>query len=86
MIARRRWEELPAHGWRVVLDDRLAPDPREAPLPDGRVPVLFNPECSALLVAALVKLLHTPGQERAVEVGSAWQLIDDSDEPDPADE
>jgi hypothetical protein len=77
LVARRRWSELPPDAWREVLEDRRLPDRGDGPPPTAAVPVLFNPECSALLVVALTKTLHAAGSEPGVEVGPAWKLYDD---------
>lgn len=77
LVARRRWSELPPNAWREVLEDRRLPDRGDGPPPTAAVPLLFNPECSALLVVALARTLHAAGSEPGVEVGPAWKLYDD---------
>jgi hypothetical protein len=77
LVARRRWSELPPDAWRTVLEDRRVPDRGDDPPPTAAVPVLFNPECSALLVLALAKTLHTEAREPGIEVGPAWKVYDD---------
>jgi hypothetical protein len=77
LVARRRWSQLPPDGWREVLEDRRLPDRSDSPPPTAAVPVLFNPECSALLVLALAKRLHTGAREPGTEVGPAWKVYDD---------
>jgi hypothetical protein len=76
-VAHRRWPELPCGAWRAVLEDRRLPvRPPEAP-PTRKIPVLFNPECSALLVQALVRSLHADENGRGAAVGAAWIVTDD---------
>jgi hypothetical protein len=77
LVARRRWSELPPGAWREVLEDRNLPDRSASPPPTASVPVLFNPECSALLVLALTKTLHAGAREPGIEVGPAWKVYDD---------
>jgi hypothetical protein len=77
LVARRRWEDLPPEAWRLALEDRRLPDrPEESP-PTASISVLFSPECSALLVLALVKALNAAGVDREITVGSAWRVTDD---------
>jgi hypothetical protein len=77
LVARRRWSELPPDAWLEVLEDRKLPDRGDSPPPTAAVPVLFNPECSALLVVALAKTLHAGAREPGIEVGPAWKVYDD---------
>jgi len=77
LIARRSWGELPEDGWRAVLEDRRLPDLRQASAPTAALPVLFSPECSAVLVTALVKTLNASGAEKQTAVGPAWRVTDD---------
>jgi hypothetical protein len=81
VVARRRWQELPPGAWRSVLEDRRLADRREEPPPTAAVPVLFNPECSAVLVLALVKALNAAGRDPGIEVGPAWRVSDDPGHP-----
>ena len=77
LVAHRRWPELSTDAWRSVLEDRRLPEhDAEAP-PTRKMPVLFNPECSALLVQALVRCLHSDDRGRGAEVGAAWRVTDD---------
>jgi predicted Zn-dependent protease len=81
LIARRSWDDLPVDGWRTVLEDRRLPDLPEKSAPAAAVPVLFSPECSAVLVAALVKTLNASGADRQTTVGPAWRITDDPQDP-----
>jgi hypothetical protein len=74
-VASRHWPDLPAGAWRSVLEDRKIPERDPEPPPTRKIPVLFNPECSAILVRALVRSLHTGKTE--VEAGAAWKVTDD---------
>jgi hypothetical protein len=82
MVARRRWAELPPGAWRMALEDRRLPKQGDVPPPATGVPVLFSPECSALLVRALARALHAAGREPGFEVGPAWKVYDDPRGPD----
>jgi hypothetical protein len=77
LVAHRRWSELPPDAWRSVLEDRRLPERAPEAPPTRKVPVLFNPECSALLVQALVRSLHSDESGRGAEVGAAWNVTDD---------
>jgi len=77
LVAHRHWSQLPTDGWRSVLDDRRLPERPPEPPPTGKVPVLFNPECSALLVQALVRSLHSDESARRAVVGAAWNVTND---------
>lgn len=77
LVARRRWSELPPGAWREVLEDRNLPDRGTGAPPTAAVPVLFNPECSALLILALAKTLHAGTRAPGIEVGPAWKVYDD---------
>jgi hypothetical protein len=82
LVAARRWGRLAPGAWREVLEDRLLPDRKGQPPPGRAVPVLFSPECSALLVHALARTLHAPGREPGIEVGPAWKVYDDPLRPE----
>jgi len=82
LVARRRWQDLRPDAWRAVLEDRRLPGHGDRPPPAGKIPVLFNPECSALLVRSLTKVLHHGGSEPGIEVGPAWKLYDDPVDPE----
>ncbi len=77
LIARRNWADLPIGGWKAVLEDRRLSGSRVAGPPAQRVPILFSPECSAILVMALVKALHSGESEPRFPVGPAWNVVDD---------
>ena len=77
LVAARRWRELDPRGFREILEDRQEGLQREIELPAKPVPVLFNPESSAMLVLALARTLHARGLDRGLGVGPAWHLEDD---------
>jgi len=78
VIAARRWDELPVRGWRTILDDRWIGSARgEAASSLGRVPVLFNPECAAVLGRALIRALHGSDPGPPPSIATAWKVIDD---------
>ncbi len=77
IVAHRRWQELPTNAWSEVLEDRWVSDRIAAPAPTRPTPVLFSPECAAILVLALVKALHTYGPDPGFSVGPAWRVVDD---------
>jgi hypothetical protein len=81
-VARRRWSDLRPDAWWEALEDRRLPGEDDRPPPAGGVPVLFNPECSALLVQSLAGRLHGAGRAPGVEVGPAFKLYDDPGRPD----
>jgi len=81
LIARRSWKELPTTGWSTVLEDRWVSDRHSSPPPTRPVPVLFNPECAASLVLALVKALHIHEPDGGFPVGPAWKVVDDPVDP-----
>lgn len=78
LIGSRRWQELAEDGWRQVVEDRWVAS-HEAPSrhPVERPLLLVDPECSATLVAALVKSLHGPGRPVGLPVGPGWKVVDD---------
>jgi hypothetical protein len=51
------------------------------PPSSSRVPVLFSPEASALIVQALVRTLHVAGADHDLAVGPAWRVTDDPRDP-----
>ncbi len=75
LIASRSFERLPVDGWQAVLDDRRLAAQTAKPPPTRSIQVLFNPECSAILVQALVRTLHHG--ELDLVVGPAWRVMDD---------
>ena len=77
LIARRRWEELPTTAWSAVLEDRWVSPRPKLPPPTRPLPVLFNPECAAILVLALVKALHIHEPDGELPVGPAWRVVDE---------
>jgi hypothetical protein len=81
LVARRRWEDLPAEAARRVLEDRRLPAGSVESPPASRVSVLFSPEASALIVQALVRTLHVAGADHGLAVGPAWRVTDDPRDP-----
>jgi len=80
-VARRRFQDLAASAWAGALDDRWLPGQGSRPAAARRASVLFNPECSANLLHAVVRSQQTPGQEN-LSVGPGWKIADDPVEPD----
>ncbi len=82
LVAARRWEELADSAWADVLDDRghAGEVPEKSPSV-ARAPLLFNPECAAKLVQAVVMARLTTGHDRGAAVGPGWEVADDPLEP-----
>jgi hypothetical protein len=79
-VARRRFQDLAESAWAGILEDRWLPGQGSRPAAARRASVLFNPECAASLLHAVVKSQQTPAQE-SLSVGPGWKIADDPVEP-----
>lgn len=77
VIAARRLRDLPYLGWAALSLDRSSGTARRASGFSREMPVLFTPECSARLVQALVRAVHSQQGNLGRSVGAAWQVVDD---------
>lgn len=76
-VASRRWDRLPECGWAAAAKERLWSGGALAGSWGGRSNVTFTPEAAALLVAGLVRALHTGAGSSAIPVGPGWSVADD---------
>jgi hypothetical protein len=81
-VAARSWGALSEMGWAQILADRMVPRRTRRIEAGWRGPVLFNAECSATLVAALVRSVHMTEQDLGRRVGRGWSLSDLPADPD----
>jgi hypothetical protein len=83
VVAARRWDDLPIEGWRTILDDRWIGGAKGDRVSSaGPLPVLFNPECAAVLSRALVRAIEASDPDRRRRVASVWKVVDDPTDPD----
>jgi hypothetical protein len=73
---------LSVESWRELLADRMAPRRRRRIGGKRRGTVVFNPEASGELVAALVRSVHLGAAAERLAVGPGWSLSDLPQEPE----
>jgi hypothetical protein len=81
-VASRSWMGLSVESWRELLADRMAPRRRRRIGGKRRGTVVFNPEASGELVAALVRSVHLGAAAERLAVGPGWSLSDLPQEPE----
>jgi len=81
-VASRTWKELPPEGWARLMGERGVPRRRRRVSEPGKTTVMFTPETSAALIAALTRSVHLGPQETGFPVGPGWSLTDDPQHPE----
>jgi len=82
LVAGRRWDRLDEAGWAALAGERCWETGALAGSRAGRMRVTFRAEAAALLVAALVRALHTGTAAIGRPVGPGWAVADDPFVPD----
>jgi hypothetical protein len=80
VLAARSWRNLSRGGWAELQEARQLPEGASLGGPERRLPVLFSPETSALLVQALVRAIHGDRRSSPLEVGPGWRVDDAPDD------
>jgi len=80
VLAARSWRNLSREGWSELQEARQLPQGASLGGPERRLPVLFSPETSAVLVQALVRAIHGYPRSSPFEVGPGWRVHDAPDD------
>jgi hypothetical protein len=82
LIAARSWDRLALDRWAEARGRSVMPDDVTPAGPNGRIPLLFDPETSASLALAVVRTLHTGPGVTGTRVGPGWRVWNAPDAPD----
>jgi hypothetical protein len=81
-VADRSWARLDSGEWAELAAQRRWQSGALAGSRTGRMRVTFTAEAAALLVAGLVRTLHTGPGATGLPVGPGWRVVDDPLAPD----